>query len=118
MRTLFLKHDYKRWASQQKGMHADPSHVKDMIDENTIIVAPDMSITAVLLKECIEPKRYERACRMWSRVNQVPSNRITACRRFQSAFRSARSTNWSWLARWPVATIAATVTSRPARICS
>lgn len=78
MRTLLLKHDYEAATTELKGKHPAPSHVDQTINRDTVVIAPDLSIIAVLLKDVIAPKLLEQAFESWSTVYELPSNRATA----------------------------------------
>ncbi len=78
MRTLLLKHDYIETAAKQKGTHPAPSHADQVIDQDTRLVAPDGSTTAVLLTQRIDPHLHRRAYALWRTVDGLPSNRATA----------------------------------------
>ncbi len=78
MRTLLLKHDYKEAVAELKGQHPAPAHADQTINEDTVVIAPDASIPAVLLKQKIDPVRYAPAYELWNTVDELPSNRDTA----------------------------------------
>ena len=78
MKVIRLRNDYKTWATQLRGKHPDPSHFDRVIDEDAVILAPDNSIIAVLLKNCIATKLHKRAYRMRKFLKQIPTNRIAA----------------------------------------
>ena len=78
MKTLLLKHDYKEAAAALKGQHPAPSHADQTINTDTVVIAPDASIPAVLLKQKIDPALYVPAYELWNTVDELPSNRATA----------------------------------------
>ncbi len=78
MQTLPLKHDYKDAAAELKGQHPAPSHADQTINKDTVVIAPDGSIPAVLLKQKIDPGLYNPAFELWETVDELPSNRATA----------------------------------------
>src|SRR6266581_6727650 len=78
MRTLLLKHDYKEAVAELKGQHPAPAHADQTINEDTVVIAPDASIPAVLLKQKIDPALYNPAFELWKTVDELPSNRATA----------------------------------------
>jgi hypothetical protein len=78
MKTLLLRHDYKEAAAELKGQHPAPSHADQIIDVDTVVIAPDGSIPAVLLKQKIDPALSDRAYELWKTVDELPSNRATA----------------------------------------
>jgi hypothetical protein len=78
MKTLLLRHDYKEAAAELKGHHPAPSHADQTIGEDTVVVAPDGSIPAVLLTQKIDPALYNPAYELWKTVDELPSNRATA----------------------------------------
>src|SRR5712671_4377886 len=78
LKTLLLKHDYKEAAAELKGQYPAPSHADQTIVENTVVIAPDGSITAVYLKQRIDAALYNPAYEMWNSADELPSNRATA----------------------------------------
>jgi hypothetical protein len=78
MRTMLLNRDYKEAAAALKGQHPAPSHAGQLINEDTVVIAPDGSIPAVLLKQRIDPALYNPAYELWKTVDELPSNRATA----------------------------------------
>jgi hypothetical protein len=71
MKTLLLRHDYKEAAAELKGQHPAPSHVDQTIKEDTVIIAPDGSIPAVLLTQKIDPALYNPAYELWKTVDEA-----------------------------------------------
>jgi len=65
-------------AAELKGQYPAPSHADQTIVENTVVIAPDGSITAVYLKQRIDAALYNPAYEMWNSVDELPSNRATA----------------------------------------
>lgn len=78
IKTLQLIHDYKAAIAKLKAQHAAPSHVDQIIDEDTVVIAPNGNIIAVFLKQVIEPALYRRAYKRWRTINELPDNRATA----------------------------------------
>jgi hypothetical protein len=78
MKTLQLKHDYKTSTAKLRGRHPDPSHADKIVRGNTVVIAPDGQITAVLIKRQIAPALCNRAYELWKMVQDDLSNRATA----------------------------------------
>jgi hypothetical protein len=78
IKTLQLTRDYKIAIAKLKGQHAAPSHVDQIIDQDTVVIAPNGNIIAVLLKQVIEPGLCSRAYKSWRPVDELPDNRATA----------------------------------------
>jgi hypothetical protein len=78
MKTLLLSRDYKEAAATLRGRHPAPSHADQTICEDTVVVAPNGSIPAVLLTQHIEPALYNPAYELWKTMDELPSNRATA----------------------------------------
>jgi Oxygenase domain of the 2OGFeDO superfamily len=89
MRTLWLKHDYKKAATKLKGKHPAASHADQTIDEDTKVIVPEGRIIAVLLCKAIAPELYRLAYELWKLVDDPLSNRATAV----GTLSLARSTN-------------------------
>jgi hypothetical protein len=70
MKTLLLDSDYKEAAAGLKGQHPAPSHADQTIDQDTVVIAPDGSVPAVLLSKKIEPALYEPAYEIWKQVDE------------------------------------------------
>ena len=78
MKTLLLRSDYQKAANGLKGQFADPSHFRLTINETTKVIAPDGSISAILLCNAIPPALHKLAYNLWNNVREFPSNRSTA----------------------------------------
>ncbi len=78
METRLLRHDYKEATAELKGKHPAPSHADQTIDQDTVVIAPDGNIPAVLITQQIDPKLYNPAYELWKTVDELPSNRATA----------------------------------------
>lgn len=78
MKTLFLKCDYQQATAGLEGQFPALSHVQQMVEASTKMVAPDGTITALLLCDVTPRALHERAYKLWSTVSQLPSNRATA----------------------------------------
>lgn len=78
METLLLKHDYEGATARLRGRHPAPSHADQMIDHDTVMIAPTGTVTAVLLTQQIDPELYKQAYKLWRTVDELPSNRATA----------------------------------------
>lgn len=78
MKTLYLRHDYREATDGLDGQFADRSHVRQTLDEDTKLVAPDGTITAILLCDVIPPARHKRAFELCQIIHELPSNRPTA----------------------------------------
>jgi hypothetical protein len=78
MKTVVLREDRKEAAMKLKGKLPAPSHADLTIAEDTVLIAPDGSIIAVLLTHCISPELWQPAYRMWRKVRDLPENRATA----------------------------------------
>jgi hypothetical protein len=78
METRLIRDDYREATAELKGKHPAPSHADQTIDQDTVVIAPDGRITAVLIAQCIEPKLYVPAFELWKTVDELPSNRATA----------------------------------------
>jgi hypothetical protein len=78
MKTHWLKHDHKAAAAKLKGQHPAPSHADEMVDQDTVVIAPDGSILAVLIKQQIDGALYQPAYEIWKTVRDSPGNRAAA----------------------------------------
>ncbi len=78
MKTLVLKRDYREATVGLEREFPDPSHVRQTLDEDTKVRAPDGRISAVLLCNVIPPARHKLAYELWKTVNELPDNRPTA----------------------------------------
>lgn len=78
MKILAVKKDYLVEASRLRGKLPDRSHVDFTLDADTKVIAPDGSITAVLICEAIPAALHKRAYELWKPINGLPSNRPTA----------------------------------------
>jgi hypothetical protein len=78
MKTHLLRHDYKEATAALRGKYPAPSHADQTIDQDTVLIAPDGSIPAVLVTKQISPELYKPAYELWKSVDELPSNRATA----------------------------------------
>jgi len=78
MEQLVLKHDYKAATVELSGQYAAPSHADRTISQDTVVIAPDGRIIAVLVTQQIDPELYTRAYELWKSVDELPDNRATA----------------------------------------
>jgi hypothetical protein len=78
LKTLSLSHDYKTAAAKLKGQHPAPSHAEEIVDQDTVVFAPDGSILTVLIKQQIDAALYKPAYEIWKTVSDPPSNRTAA----------------------------------------
>jgi hypothetical protein len=78
MKTLLLKRDYLDATAGLEAQFPDPSHVRQTLDKDTKVFAPDGTLVAVLLCKVIPPARHKLACEFWKRVAELPDNRGTA----------------------------------------
>jgi len=78
MKTIFLRHDYRKAAAELEGQFADPSHVLQTIAEDTKVIVPHGTIGAVLLCNVIPPMLHKLGYELWKDVDGLPSNRATA----------------------------------------
>src|SRR5580700_2550682 len=78
IKTHLLRHDYKEATSELRGKHPAPSHADQTIDQDTVLIAPDGSILAVLIRQQISTELYNPAYEDWKSVDELPSNRATA----------------------------------------
>lgn len=78
MTPLWLRRDYKEATAQLKGKHPAPSHADQTIDQDTVVIAPNGSITAVLITQQIPPELHKPAYELWKTIDGLPSNRATA----------------------------------------
>jgi hypothetical protein len=73
-----LVQDYGDSASKLEGRHPAPAHVNQFLTQDTRLIAPDRSTTAVLLTQRIDPDLHRLAFAFWRQVEGLPSNRATA----------------------------------------
>jgi hypothetical protein len=78
MMTRLLRYDYIEATSELRGKHPAPSHADQTIDKDTVLIAPDGSIVAVLITQQIGSELYKPAYELWKSVDELPSNRATA----------------------------------------
>ena len=78
MKTHSLMHDYREATAALRGKYPAPSHADQTIDHDAVVIAPDLSILAVLIRQQISTELYEPAYEDWKSVNELPSNRATA----------------------------------------
>ncbi|HVB54964.1 MAG TPA: hypothetical protein VNE63_00835 [Candidatus Acidoferrales bacterium] len=78
METRWLKRDYREAAAELKGKYPAPAHIDQTINQQTVVMAPDGSIPAVLLTQQIDPELYKPAYELWKTVDELPTNRATA----------------------------------------
>jgi hypothetical protein len=78
MKTHWLMHDYREATAALRGKYPAPSHADQTIDEDTVVIAPDGSILAVLITQQISTALHKPAYLDWKSVNELPSNRATA----------------------------------------
>ena len=78
MKSHLLMHDYREAAAALRGKFPAPSHVDQTIDHDAVVIAPDGSILAVLIRQQISTELYKPAYEDWKTVDELPSNRATA----------------------------------------
>jgi hypothetical protein len=78
MNTLRLRRDYEDSAVHLKGEFADPSDVDLFVNKNTIVLAPDGSLQAILIRDVIPRNEHLLAYELWKNVNGDLSNRPDA----------------------------------------
>ncbi len=78
MQTLWLKHDFKEAAAELKAQFPHPENANCVLAEDCKVIAPDGTITAVLLRNVIPPELYLRSYKLLKTVNGLISNRASA----------------------------------------
>jgi hypothetical protein len=78
MQTLQLEEDYKEAAAKRRGKPPHRLNAALTIDHDTTVIAPDGSITAVLLCGVIPRALRKIAYPLWEKVNDTVSNRVAA----------------------------------------
>jgi hypothetical protein len=78
VKTLSLRRDFHEATVGLERKFPDSSHVRQTLDEDTKLIVPDGTISAVLLCNAIPPARYKLAYELWRAVDELPSNRATA----------------------------------------
>jgi hypothetical protein len=78
MRTILLTHDYEEAAKGLEGKFPSPSHVRKTLTKDTKLIAKDGTVCALLLRDVIPTPLHKLAYELWSTVDQLPDNRVTA----------------------------------------
>jgi hypothetical protein len=78
MRPLLLEYDYHDLAAKLRRKYPDPVHATQTIEQDTLVIAPDGKIIALLLCGVIPKELYKSAHEYWKKVKGLPSNRATA----------------------------------------
>jgi hypothetical protein len=78
MKTLLLTRDYREATVGLKSQFPAPSHVRQTVEEDIKIIAPDGGIIAVLLRNVIPSALNKLAFELWRTVHELPDNRATA----------------------------------------
>jgi len=78
MKTLWLKHDYKKQAAALEGKFADPSNATHILSKDTRVITPDGSIAAIFLRGVVPTTLHLRAYELLRTVKDLVSNRATA----------------------------------------
>jgi hypothetical protein len=78
MTPLLLRRDYKEATAGLEGKHPAPSHADQTLDQDTVVIAPNGNIAAVLITQQIPPELLKPAYELWKTIDELPSNRATA----------------------------------------
>ena len=71
MKTILTKHDYREAAAKLEGVFPARTHVDKTINEDTMILTLGARITALFLKQRIDPTLCEKAFAVWIKVNEL-----------------------------------------------